>query len=109
MPFCLYSLLASEARMLLTQGLMSAISAGMLIYAATVEMMAGDFVFGNLGGHGTGTAGHGHSHGSEFINGDDEDDSSDAEEEGISPRRRVLAVGSLLAGVLAMGLIGLGE
>ncbi|KAJ4493675.1 ZIP zinc transporter-domain-containing protein [Lentinula edodes] len=99
----------SEARMLLTQGLMSAISAGMLIYAATVEMMAGDFVFGNLGGHGTGTAGHGHSHGSEFINGDDEDDSSDAEEEGISPRRRVLAVGSLLAGVLAMGLIGLGE
>ncbi|KAJ3919210.1 ZIP zinc transporter-domain-containing protein [Lentinula edodes] len=98
----------SEARMLLTQGLMSAISAGMLIYAATVEMMAGDFVFGNLGGHGTGTAGHGHSHGSEFINGDDEDD-SDAEEEGISPRRRVLAVGSLLAGVLAMGLIGLGE
>ncbi|KAJ3864700.1 ZIP zinc transporter-domain-containing protein [Lentinula novae-zelandiae] len=99
----------SEARMLLTQGLMSAISAGMLIYAATVEMMAGDFVFGNLGGHGTGTAGHGHSHGSEFINGDDEDDSSDTEEEGISPRRRVLAVGSLLAGVLAMGLIGLGE
>ncbi|KAJ3796367.1 ZIP zinc transporter-domain-containing protein [Lentinula aff. detonsa] len=94
---------SSEARMFLTQGLMSAISAGMLIYAATVEMMAGDFVFGNLGGHGTGTSGH--SHGSEFI--DDVD--TDVEEEGVSPRRRALAVGSLLAGVLAMGLIGLGD
>lgn len=31
---------------------MSAISAGMLIYAATVEMIAGDFVFGDVeGGH----------------------------------------------------------
>ncbi|KAJ3730647.1 ZIP zinc transporter-domain-containing protein [Lentinula raphanica] len=82
----------SEARMLLTQGLMSAISSGMLIYAATVEMMAGDFVFGNLGGHGTGTGvhGHGHSHGSEFIDSHSDED-SDIEEE------------------VAMGLIGLGE
>lgn len=40
------------ADMLLTQGVMSAISAGLLIYAATVEMIAGDFVFGDVeGGH----------------------------------------------------------
>lgn len=32
------------ARMKLTQGLMCAISAGLLIYAACVEMLAGDFV-----------------------------------------------------------------
>ncbi|EDR11988.1 uncharacterized protein LACBIDRAFT_314028 [Laccaria bicolor S238N-H82] len=38
--------------MLLTQGLMSAILAGLLIYAATVEMIAGDFVFGDVVGHG---------------------------------------------------------
>src|SRR6266540_1695394 len=38
--------------MLLIKGVMSAISAGMLIYAATVEMIAGDFVFGDVeGGH----------------------------------------------------------
>ena len=30
--------------MILVQGVMSAISAGMLIYAACVEMLAGDFV-----------------------------------------------------------------
>ncbi len=30
------------ALMLLTQGVMSAVSAGMLIYAATVEMLAAD-------------------------------------------------------------------
>ncbi|KAK0185134.1 zinc iron permease [Armillaria mellea] len=68
----------SKSQMLLTQGLMSAISAGMLIYAATVEMIAGDFVFGNLN-------------------------------EGPTPGRKVLAVVSLLAGVLGMGLVGLGE
>lgn len=33
-----------QAELKLTQGLMSAISAGMLIYAACVEMLAGDFV-----------------------------------------------------------------
>lgn len=32
------------AEMKFTQGLMSAVSAGMLIYAACVEMLAGDFV-----------------------------------------------------------------
>lgn len=34
----------STVDMLLIQGLMSAISAGMLMYAACVEMLAGDFV-----------------------------------------------------------------
>jgi len=42
--------------MLFIQGVMSAISAGMLIYAATVEMIAGDFVFGDVDG------GHHHHH-----------------------------------------------
>ena len=32
------------ANMKLTQGVMAAISAGMLIYAASVEMLAGDFI-----------------------------------------------------------------
>ncbi|KAJ3563634.1 hypothetical protein NP233_g8815 [Leucocoprinus birnbaumii] len=48
------------ARMYLTQGIMSAISAGMLIYVSTVEMIAGDFVFGDVEGHSH--HGHGHSH-----------------------------------------------
>ena len=106
--------------MLLRQNLVSAISAGMLIYAATVEMMAGDFVFGNLGGGGGGH-GHdhgGHSHGSEFIEsasgsggdgGDHALEEGEENEEGVSLKRRILAVGSLLAGVLGMGLIALGE
>ncbi|TFK38474.1 ZIP zinc transporter-domain-containing protein [Crucibulum laeve] len=62
------------ARMYLTQGLMSAISAGMLIYAATVEVIAGDFVFGDVAGH---SHSHGHSHGGGF---DTEDAFSDAED-----------------------------
>ncbi|KXN84903.1 Zinc-regulated transporter 2 [Leucoagaricus sp. SymC.cos] len=48
------------ARMYLIQGLMSAISAGMLIYVSTVEMIAGDFVFGDVEGHSH--HGHGHTH-----------------------------------------------
>ncbi|KAF5390492.1 hypothetical protein D9757_005249 [Collybiopsis confluens] len=66
---------ANSSHMMLVQGLMSAISAGMLIYAATVEMLAGDFVFGNLGGGGGGghAHAHGHSHGDEFINEEEED------------------------------------
>ncbi|KJA18938.1 hypothetical protein HYPSUDRAFT_205019 [Hypholoma sublateritium FD-334 SS-4] len=52
------------AKMLLVQGVMSAISAGMLIYAATVEMLAGDFVFGDVEG------GHHHHH---HAHDDDED------------------------------------
>ncbi|PFH49632.1 hypothetical protein AMATHDRAFT_62735 [Amanita thiersii Skay4041] len=55
-----------QARMLLTQGLMSSISAGMLIYAATVEMLAGDFVFGDVSGghshHGGGASTHSHGY-----------------------------------------------
>jgi len=34
--------------MKLTQGVMSALSAGMLIYAACVEMLAGDFIMDRL-------------------------------------------------------------
>jgi solute carrier family 39 (zinc transporter), member 1/2/3 len=37
-------MIVSTAKLTLTQGIMSAISAGMLIYAACVEMLAGDFV-----------------------------------------------------------------
>src|SRR5712675_2285040 len=51
--------------MYLIQGLMSAISAGMLIYVSTVEMIAGDFVFGDVGGHSH--HGHGHSHDHRFM------------------------------------------
>lgn len=87
---------------------MSAISAGMLIYAATVEMLGGDFVFGNLGSQGHSEGGHGHSHGEELIRNADESEDH-ANVEGVSVRRKFLAVGSLLGGVVAMGLIGLGE
>lgn len=51
---------ALSARMYLIQGVMSAVSAGMLIYASTVEMIAGDFVFGDVEGHSHHD--HGHSH-----------------------------------------------
>ena len=81
----------------LIQGVLSAISAGMLIYAATVEMLGGDFVFGDVAGdHGhSHDYGHGHEHG---------------EGTGTSAmRKRLMAVASLLAGVLGMGLVGLGE
>lgn len=129
----------SSARLILTQGLMSAISAGMLIYAATVEMLGGDFVFGNLGGHGHSSGGH--SHGGDFIDGpsthghgaganvhshfdgfeghdgvgngeevgDGDDEGGDEGGEDPTPGRKVLAVVSLLAGVVGMGLIGIGE
>ncbi len=82
---------SSHAQMQLTQGLMSAISAGMLIYAATVEMLAGDFVYGNLQGE--------HSHG----------EGGDEEHEEATPKRKAVALLSLLAGVACMGLIGIGE
>jgi len=86
----------------LTQGLLSAISAGMLIYAATVEMLGGDFVFGDVAGD----HGHSHDHGQH-------DDSEHTQLPGEAKRsgtgRRVLAVMSLLAGVAGMGMIGLGE
>ena len=57
-------LIVITAKTLLVQGVMSAISAGMLIYAATVEMLAGDFVFGDVEG------GHHHHH---HAHDDDED------------------------------------
>ncbi|KAJ7106567.1 Zinc/iron permease [Mycena epipterygia] len=89
----------AQASSLLIKGLMSAVSAGMLIYAATVEMIAADFVFGNL------EDGHGHSHSHEVA--------GDGGEENMDKRpdtaRRVLAVGSLLAGVGSMVLVSLGE
>lgn len=107
-----------DAQMLLTQGLMSAISAGLLIYAATVEMIAGDFVFGDVEGHGH------HHHGG--PNTRQEGERGEGEEEGIvdqvhrhehghnghgasSMGKKALAVVSLLAGVLGMVLVGLGE
>ena len=91
------------ARMDLIQGVMSAISAGMLIYAATVEMLAGDFVFGNMSGtHGPGHGGHPHAH--EHLDGTDDPDVLDG---GV--RKQVIAVVSLLAGVAGMALMGLIE
>ncbi|KAF5375928.1 hypothetical protein D9615_008224 [Tricholomella constricta] len=91
------------ARMHLTQGLMSGISAGMLIYAATVEMLAGDFVFGDVGGD------HGHAH-EHTSHGHVHDHDHAHEESRLTPIwRKVIAVCSLLAGVTAMALVGLGE
>jgi zinc transporter 1/2/3 len=65
--------------MKLTQGLMSAISAGTLIYASCVEMLAGDFVM-------TGN-------------------SSDAEDVG-GVSAKVIALCSVGLGVLGMGMVG---
>uniref|UniRef100_A0A0W0F8B7 Putative Zinc/iron permease n=1 Tax=Moniliophthora roreri TaxID=221103 RepID=A0A0W0F8B7_MONRR len=89
------------ARMMLIQGLMSAISAGMLIYAATVEMLAADFVFGNVGSSG---GEHGHSHGEEFMQEESEDNNDQN-----TWKKKVLALVSLCAGIAGMGLIGLRE
>ncbi|KAJ7106570.1 Zinc/iron permease [Mycena epipterygia] len=90
---------AQGASSLLIKEVMSAVSAGMLIYAATVEMIAADFVFGNL------EDGHGHSHSHEAA-GDDGEENMDRRPDAA---RRVLAVGSLLAGVGSMVLVSLGE
>ncbi|KAJ7119631.1 Zinc/iron permease [Mycena epipterygia] len=87
---------------LLVKGVMSAVSAGMLIYAATVEMIAADFVFGNLEdgpGHGHGHGGHSHEV--------EEEEKGDGGHPSVA--RRALAVGSLLAGVGSMVLVSLGE
>ena len=66
------------ASMHLIKGVMSAVSAGMLIYAATVEMIAGDFVFGDVeGGHHHHHAvhqedeGHGHTQPHEGLSDDE--------------------------------------
>jgi zinc transporter 1/2/3 len=95
--------------MSLIKGTMSAISAGMLIYAGTVEMIAGDFVFGDVdGGHGHGH-GHGHlpdpdpnpnqsgggSHSGSHLNNDDS-------KQNATMMKKALAVLSLFAGVAGM-------
>ncbi|KAF9530704.1 ZIP zinc transporter-domain-containing protein [Crepidotus variabilis] len=98
-----------EAQMLLIQGIMSAISAGMLIYAATVEMIAGDFVFGDVEGHGGhhhhhhegGGVEHGHEHGHSIE--------GQSGSSGSSLWKKTLAVASLLMGSGMMVLVGLGE
>jgi hypothetical protein len=105
--------------MLLIKGTMSAISAGMLIYAATVEMIAGDFVFGDVDG------GHGHGHGhldphqgssDSGLDNDDNDNESHMSDDGkyleehlktgASTKKKALAVFSLFAGVVGMVIIG---
>jgi solute carrier family 39 (zinc transporter), member 1/2/3 len=88
------------AQMGLTQGVLSAISAGMLIYAATVEMLGGDFVFGDVAGDHGHSHDHGHGH---------HDHGAGGEKKSSGTGRRVLAVVSLLAGVAGMGLLGIGE
>ncbi|KAK7028335.1 Zip-like iron-zinc transporter [Favolaschia claudopus] len=96
---------------LLIKGTMSALSAGMLIYAATVEMIAADFVFGNLEDEHGHTHGHGEGHSHEVTS--EYDERGEGEKEGPnkppSVGRRALAVGSLLAGVGSMVLVSLGE
>lgn len=101
------------AQMLLIKGIMSAISAGMLIYAGTVEMIAGDFVFGDVDGM------HGHGHGHSHLdipdthqphapaNGKQHPEERSKLE--ASTAKKVLAVLSLFTGVAGMVLIGLGE
>ncbi|KAH9944618.1 Zinc/iron permease [Amylocystis lapponica] len=64
------------AKLLLIQGLMSALSAGMLIYAACVEMLAGDFIM-------------------------------DPRLWRASLARQAFALGSLVAGVVAMAAVGI--
>jgi zinc transporter 1/2/3 len=77
--------------MFMVQGVMSAMSAGLLIYAATVEMLAGDFVFGDVEG---GTHHHHHHEGDEHPPEHDhphdhdhphEHDDEDDDEEGVEP------------------------
>ncbi|KAJ7039059.1 Zinc/iron permease [Mycena alexandri] len=89
---------------LLIRGVMSAVSAGMLIYAATVEMIAADFVFGNLE---DGPHGHGHGHAEEHSHEVEEREGKEGERPSVG--RRALALGSLLAGVGSMVLVSLGE
>lgn len=109
-PFSNFRILMTVdlAHMSLTQGLLSAVSAGMLIYAATVEMIAGDFVFGDVGGDHGHTHDHAHEHEHSHGHGHGHA-SSTGEMKHSSNRRKVLAVISLLAGVAGMGLVGLGE
>ncbi|PPQ70357.1 hypothetical protein CVT26_013791 [Gymnopilus dilepis] len=117
------------AWMLLVQGIMSAVSAGMLIYAATVEMLAGDFVYGDVDGH--------HHHHHQHAEESDDEPAAEAEAGGLqrggevgpstqighgseghegeqsqgksSIGKRLLALVSLFAGSGMMVLIALGE
>lgn len=117
---------------------MSAVSAGMLIYAATVEMLAGDFVYGDVDGHHH----HHHQHAEESgdeppidvntgaqeggggqlqvgppgltgqggeRNGAGVDAGEGQSQEKASVGKRLLALLSLLAGSGMMVLIALGE
>jgi zinc transporter 1/2/3 len=108
-PLCtpLTTQTSNTAQMGLTQGLLSAVSAGMLIYAATVEMLAGDFVFGDVAGdhHDGHGHGHGHDHDHGFSGDSDLDPDGKHPGTGTGMGRRMLAVVSLLAGVAGMGLI----
>jgi len=105
--------------MQLIQGLMSGISAGMLVYAATVEMLAGDFMFSDVGmEHGLGHD-HYHHHHHEL---DDVEGAGERHEDGhdhqegsehhprhhkSTIRRRALAVLSVLTGAGAMAMVGM--
>ncbi|EFI26579.1 hypothetical protein CC1G_15793 [Coprinopsis cinerea okayama7 len=108
---------SEEAPLKLIQGLMSAVSAGMLIYVATVEMIAGDFVFGDVeGGHHHGPGHHhhhhhhhDHHHHDAHGHGEGRGDEPEDEPRPASLAKKALAVVSLLAGVTAMVLIGLSE
>ncbi|KAJ3508919.1 hypothetical protein NMY22_g16463 [Coprinellus aureogranulatus] len=98
------------ASMKLVQGVMSAVSAGMLIYAATVEMIAGDFVFGDLEGHHNhGPGGHGHEHEHDHEGNPLEQREHHHHHEHSHPSigKRIVAVTSMLCGVAAMTIIGL--
>jgi zinc transporter 1/2/3 len=106
--------------MLSAQGLMSAISAGLLIYAATVEMIAGDFVFGDVEGHGhhhhggpnarpEGERGEGEGEGTIDHNYDEVGGHGHNGHGPSSMGKKALTVVSLLAGALGMALVGLGE
>jgi zinc transporter 1/2/3 len=66
------------AQLKLVQGIMAALSAGLLIYAGTVEMLAADFVLA------AGPDGLARAH----------------------PARQALAIASLLAGAAGMSIIG---
>ena len=119
--------------MLVIQGIMSAISAGMLIYAATVEMIAGDFVFGDVEGH---HHHHHHDHDDAEVQkpysrassmarrgegridvedhhlataGSGEDALGGKKDQKATIAKKILAVVSLLAGSSMMVLVGLGE
>ena len=107
---------AHAALMLLTQGVMSAVSAGMLISAATVEMLAADFVFGDVtGGHSHHSGGHGHAVADVEGGGGGGAETPlsalppEDEPKGSTVGQKVVAVGSLLTGVLAMNLTAVFE